>query len=104
MTHKKVSVIGAGTMGAGIAQVFAQNSISVTLFDTEERILASALTVLRKRLEPRIESGKISAVEVEKIFGKINISVELKDVKDSDFIIEAIFEDMKIKKEILKRK
>ena len=71
MTPKKVSVIGAGTMGAGIAQVFAQNSISVTLFDTEERILASALTGLRKRLEPRIEAGKISAVEVEKIFGKI---------------------------------
>ena len=100
MTPKKVSVIGAGTMGAGIAQVFAQNSISVTLFDTEERILTSALTGLRKRLEPRIEAGKISAVEVEKIFGKINISVELENVKDSDFIIEAIFEDMKIKKEI----
>ena len=100
MTPKKVSVIGAGTMGAGIAQVFAQNSISVTLFDTEERILASALTGLRKRLEPRIEAGKISAVEVEKIFEKINISVELENVKDSDFIIEAIFEDMKIKKEI----
>tara|TARA_B100000686_G_scaffold181300_1_gene188254 strand:- start:6627 stop:7487 length:861 start_codon:yes stop_codon:yes gene_type:complete len=100
MTPKKVSVIGAGTMGAGIAQVFAQNSISVTLFDTEERILTSALTGLRKRLEPRIEAGKISAVEVEKIFEKINISVELENVKDSDFIIEAIFEDMKIKKEI----
>ena len=100
MTPKKVSVIGAGTMGAGIAQVFAQNSISVTLFDTEERILTSALTVLRKRLDPRIEAGKISAVEVEKIFEKINISVELENVKDSDFIIEAIFEDMKIKKEI----
>ena len=100
MTPKKVSVIGAGTMGAGIAQVFAQNSISVTLFDTEERILTSALTGLRKRLEPRIEAGKISAVEVEKIFEKIQISVSLADVKDSDFIIEAIFEDMKIKKEI----
>ena len=100
MTPKKVSVIGAGTMGAGIAQVFAQNSISVTLFDTEERILASALTGLRKRLEPRIEAEKISAVEVERIFEKINISVELENVKDSDFIIEAIFEDMKIKKEI----
>jgi len=100
MTPKKVSVIGAGTMGAGIAQVFAQNSISVTLFDTEERILTSALTGLRKRLDPRIEAGKISAVEVEKIFEKINISVELENVKDSDFIIEAIFEDMKIKKEI----
>ena len=100
MTPKKVSVIGAGTMGVGIAQVFAQNSISVTLFDTEERILTSALTGLRKRLEPRIEAGKISAVEVEKIFEKINISVELENVKDSDFIIEAIFEDMKIKKEI----
>ena len=103
MTPKKVSVIGAGTMGAGIAQVFAQNSISVTLFDTEERILTSALTGLRKRLEPRIEAGKISAVEVEKIFEKINISVELENVKDSDFIIEAIFEDMKIKKEIFSR-
>jgi len=103
MTPKKVSVIGAGTMGAGIAQVFAQNSISVTLFDTEERILASALTGLRKRLEPRIEAGKISAVEVEKIFEKINISVDLEDVKDSDFIIEAIFEDMKIKKEIFSK-
>ncbi len=103
MTPKKVSVIGAGTMGAGIAQVFAQNSISVTLFDTEERILTSALTGLRKRLEPRIEAGKISAVEVEKIFKKINISVHLEDVKDSDFIIEAIFEDMKIKKEIFSR-
>tara|TARA_A100001037_G_C15154215_1_gene642705 strand:- start:14601 stop:15461 length:861 start_codon:yes stop_codon:yes gene_type:complete len=100
MTPKKVSVIGAGTMGAGIAQVFAQNSIFVTLFDTEEKILASALTGLRKRLEPRIEAGKISAVEVEKIFEKIQISVSLADVKDSDFIIEAIFEDMKIKKEI----
>tara|TARA_Y100000588_G_scaffold299340_1_gene320622 strand:- start:949 stop:1809 length:861 start_codon:yes stop_codon:yes gene_type:complete len=100
MTPKKVSVIGAGTMGAGIAQVFAQNSIFVTLFDTEEKILTSALTGLRKRLEPRIEAGKISAVEVEKIFEKIQISVSLADVKDSDFIIEAIFEDMKIKKEI----
>ena len=103
MSHKKVSVIGAGTMGAGIAQIFAQNSISVTLFDREESILSTALKGLRSRLESRIEAGKISVEEVEKIFGKIEISISLDEVKDSDFIIEAVFEDMEIKKDIFRK-
>ncbi len=103
MSHKKVSVIGAGTMGAGIAQVFAQNSINVTLFDREESILSAALKGLRSRLESRVEVGKISAEEVEKIFGKIEISISLDEVKDSDFIIEAVFEDMEIKKDIFEK-
>ena len=103
MSHKKVSVIGAGTMGAGIAQIFAQNSISVTLFDREESILSTALKGLRSRLESRIEAGKISVEEVEKIFGKIEISISLDEVKYSDFIIEAVFEDMEIKKDIFRK-
>ena len=103
MSHKKVSVIGAGTMGAGIAQIFAQNSISVTLFDREESILSTALKGLKSRLESRIEAGKISVEEVEKIFGKIEISINLDEVKDSDFIIEAVFEDMRIKKDIFSK-
>ncbi|MED5580260.1 MAG: 3-hydroxyacyl-CoA dehydrogenase NAD-binding domain-containing protein [Nitrospinota bacterium] len=103
MSPEKVCVIGAGTMGAGIAQVFAQNSINVILFDKNEKIVSAAIEGLRTRLEARMEDGKISSDFVEKIFDKIKISVSLDEVKDSDFVIEAVYEDMAIKKELFKK-
>lgn len=103
MNVKKAMVIGAGTMGAGIAQLLAQNGIKTVLVDVNEAILSSALGKLEKGMMGRIEKGKMTEEEMRTILGNISTSTDLADGADSDFVLEAILEDVNLKRDMFKK-
>jgi len=96
----KVAIIGAGTMGGGIAMSFANAGIPVTLIETGEAQLARGLGIMQKNYEATAARGGIPADAPAKRMGLINGVVGLEHVKDADLIIEAVFETMAVKKEV----
>ncbi|MDT0555852.1 3-hydroxyacyl-CoA dehydrogenase NAD-binding domain-containing protein [Patiriisocius hiemis] len=95
-----VGVIGAGTMGSGIAQVAATAGCVVKLYDTNQDALDKAKTSLDKILSRLIEKGRIDAHEKQRIQSNISYVSSLKDLSDSNLIIEAIIENLEIKKKV----
>lgn len=101
MDHSmKVAVIGAGTMGSGIAQVAAQAGHPVVLFDTRREAVDKALAGLRKTLDKLVEKGKFTAEQADGIHGRIAPASDLKDLAGSGLVIEAIIEDLGIKQKL----
>jgi len=101
MAIEKAMVVGAGTMGAGIAQLFAQNEIPVVLTDLNEEMVVKAIGGLEARASKRVEQGKMSAEAKDAIFSRITPATGYAKAADADVVVEAIFEDMEIKKEVL---
>ncbi len=101
MGIEKAMVVGAGTMGAGIAQIFAQNEIPVVLTDLSEEMVVKALGGLEARVAKRVEQGKMSAEDKDAIFSRITPGSGYSKAVDVDIVVEAVFEDMEIKKEVL---
>ena len=102
MQIKNVSVIGAGTMGNGIAQVFAHNGYGVTMIDVNEECLKRGVGAISKSLDRLIKKEKISADQKDEILGRINTTTDTGAVSKSQLIVEAIFEDADIKKQLWK--
>lgn len=100
MEIKTIGVVGAGTMGTGIAQTAASSGFDVFLHDISQDLLDRSLKNMAKSLEKLIEKGKISE-DKEKILARIKTTLHLKDFKEVDFIVEAVFEDYEVKKKIL---
>ena len=98
----KICVIGAGTMGAGIAQVFATKGMEVVLCDVKEEFVDKGYNTINKGLSRLVEKGKIDQNTKDGIMGRIQKTVNLGDAKDSDLVVEAIIENMDIKKELFK--
>lgn len=96
----KVAVIGAGTMGSGIAQVAAQAGHEVVLFDARREAVDQALAMLRKTLDKLVEKGKLSDEEASGIIERIAPASDLKELAGSGLVIEAIIEDLGIKKKL----
>jgi 3-hydroxybutyryl-CoA dehydrogenase len=95
---KKIAVIGAGTMGNGIAHVFAQNGFDVNLIDTQSAALDKALQTIAKNLDRQVAKSIIQATEKDTILAKITCFTTLKEgVYDRDLVIEAATENSKIK-------
>ncbi len=97
---ERVAIIGAGTMGGGIAMSFANAGIPVTLIETGDEQLKRGMGVMRKNYEATAARGGIPADAPAKRMGLINGVVGLENVKDADLVIEAVFETMAIKKEV----
>ena len=97
---KKIAVIGAGTMGSGIAQVAAQAGHDVVLFDTRREAVEKALAALRKTLDKLVEKGKLTKEQADGIHGRIAPASDLKELVGSGLVIEAIVEDLGIKKKL----
>ena len=97
---ERVAIIGAGTMGGGIAMSFANAGIPVTLIETGEEQLKRGMGVMQKNYEATAARGGIPADAPAKRMGLIDGKVGLEHVKDADLIIEAVFETMAIKKEV----
>ena len=95
-----VGIIGAGTMGGGIAMNFLNAGIPVTIVETKQEALDRGLGVIRKNYENTAKKGRISEADVEKRMGLLKGTLNLEDLKDADLIIEAIFENMAVKKEV----
>ena len=89
MKIKKVSVIGAGTMGNGIAQVFALAGIPVTMIDVSEDALKRGLATIQKSLDRLVKKDKIQADQVSEILGRVQSSPQLVAAADADLVIEA---------------
>ncbi len=95
-----VGIIGAGTMGGGIAMNFANVGIPVTLVEVKQEALDNGLGIIRKNYENSAKKGRISQQQVEERMALITGSLTYDDFKDADMVIEAVFENMAIKKEI----
>lgn len=99
-TSMKIAVIGAGTMGSGIAQVAAQAGHPVVLYDTRREAVDKALAGLRKTLDKLVEKGKFTPEQADGIHGRIAPASDLQDLAGSALVIEAIIEDLGIKKKL----
>lgn len=99
---KTIGVVGAGTMGNGIAQVVAQAGYNVLLEDIGVEFVRKGFEKIRERLEKEVKKGKIGGEEKDKILARIKIFVGLEGLKDADLIIEAAPENEEIKKKIFR--
>jgi len=97
---RSVGIVGAGTMGGGIAMNFANAGILVTVVEAEQDALGRGLALIRANYERTATRGGLSAAEVETRMGRIRGSLDFAALKDADLIIEAVFERMDIKKEV----
>ncbi|SHI81560.1 3-hydroxyacyl-CoA dehydrogenase family protein [Desulfofundulus thermosubterraneus] len=104
MEIKKVAVIGAGTMGAGIAQVCASSGYEVYLNDLSVEMLEKAQANIENSLARFVDKKKISADDMKAALGRLHKTTDLIEaVKDVDLVIEAVFEDLAVKKELFKK-
>jgi len=99
---KKIGVIGAGTMGHGIALVSARSGYDVVITDVNKRFVKEGIRKIEKFLSESIKKGKMTEYEKNKVLSKIKGSINLIDVKDCDFIIEAIVENANLKKKLFR--
>ncbi len=97
---KSVGMIGAGTMGGGIAMNFANVGIPVTLLEMTEEGLEKGLGIIRKNYEDSAKKGRISNAQVEERMTLLTGTTDYKDLADVDLVIEAVFETMEIKKKV----
>lgn len=97
---KKVGIIGAGTMGIGIAQVAATNGCKVWVYDANARQVETATLGLEKTLTKLVDKQKISGEKMTEILSNISIATELKEFKDCELVIEAIIENKEIKTKV----
>ena len=99
---KKVGVIGAGTMGNGIAQVFAQAGYDVRLVDAAEPALDRARATIEKSLGKFVEKGKLAAEDRDAALGRLSTGSDMDALSDIDYVVEAIVEDAVVKKGLFK--
>jgi len=97
---RKAAVIGAGTMGGGITMNFASAGIPVTVVEVNRDALDRGLAIIRKNYEATAAKGRLTSADVEKRMGLISPTTDFGAVADADIVIEAVFEEMPIKKEV----
>lgn len=100
MTFQRVGVIGAGQMGAGIAQVFAAAGTPVRLFDTSEQAVVKGLHGIQASLGKLASKGKLTAEAAAAAHARIEPAMRLASMKDCDLVVEAIVEDVAVKKKV----
>jgi len=100
MEIKTIGVLGAGTMGSGIAQVAAEAGYEVIMRDIKDDFVHRGMTAINKNLGRAVDKGKKSKEEAEEIVGRIRGTTNLDDLSDADLVIEAVIENMELKKEL----
>ncbi|WP_079528328.1 3-hydroxybutyryl-CoA dehydrogenase [Halobacillus hunanensis] len=100
MSINQVMVIGAGQMGAGIAQVFAQSGLNVKLNDMNEEALQKGIAGIEKRLQRAVDKGKLTAEQQANANERLTGSTDLNDASDCDLVIEAVVENMDVKTKV----
>lgn len=100
---KAVGVIGAGTMGGGIAMNFLNAGIPVTILETKQEALDRGLATIRKNYEAQVKKGKLAQDKYEARMALLKPTLSYDDVKDVDLVIEAVFEDMGVKEQVFKK-
>ncbi|WP_035240372.1 3-hydroxybutyryl-CoA dehydrogenase [Desulfobacter vibrioformis] len=101
MEIKKITVLGAGIMGAGIAQCAAQAGFEVSIRDMEDRFVENGLTTIKANLERAVSKGKMTADDADTIMDRVTGTTDLTmAVRDADLVIEAVIEVLEIKKQV----
>jgi 3-hydroxyacyl-CoA dehydrogenase len=100
---RSAAVIGAGTMGGGIAMAFANAGIPVRLLEMDQERLDRGLETIRKNYAGSVTRGRLPQEEMDRRFARISATLAYEDIRDSDIVIEAAFEDMQVKKEVFAR-
>ena len=99
----KVGVVGAGTMGNGIAHVFAQYGHNVILCDLSEDILKRAINTISENLDRQIKKGIVKAEEKEIIINRIKTTTNLEDMSEAELVIEAVVEKEDVKRDVFSK-
>ncbi|MGO9512300.1 MAG: 3-hydroxyacyl-CoA dehydrogenase NAD-binding domain-containing protein [Steroidobacteraceae bacterium] len=97
---KSVAVIGAGTMGGGIAMNFANAGLPVTVLETAQSALDRGLGVVKSNYQSTLKKGRLTAEEFDKRLGLIKGTLSYEDIRNADLVIEAVFEDLQVKKQV----
>jgi 3-hydroxyacyl-CoA dehydrogenase len=100
---KSAAIVGAGTMGGGIAMNFANAGIPVTLLETKQEALDKGLATIRKNYENTMKKGKLTPEKFEQRVGLIKGTMSYDDIKNADIVIEAVFEEMGVKESVFRK-
>ena len=100
---ERAAVLGAGTMGGGIAMNFVNAGIPVTLVERDGEALERGLGVVRRNYEATAAKGRLTAADVETRMGLLNPTTDYEAIADADVVVEAVFEDMDVKKEVFRK-
>lgn len=103
MSIRTVGIVGAGSMGSGIANLAAISGFTVVLNDVEEKYLAAGKNKIEKYLDKSVSKGKMTTVEKAEVLERIHTTVRLEDLRSADIVIEAVIEDMDVKKDVFSR-
>ena len=99
---KKVAVIGAGTMGGGIAMNFLNAGIPVVMIEMKQEALDKGTGIMRKNYEAQVKKGKLKQDKLDSRMALLSTTLKYDDLKDADLVIEAVFEDMGVKEQVFK--
>jgi len=99
---KKVAMIGAGTMGGGIAMNFLNAGIPVVMLEMKQEALDKGVGVMRKNYEAQVKKGKLKQDKLDERMALLSTTLKYDDLKDADLVIEAVFEDMGVKEQVFK--
>ncbi|TET90910.1 MAG: 3-hydroxybutyryl-CoA dehydrogenase [Methanomassiliicoccales archaeon] len=102
MEIKKIGVLGAGTMGNGIAQVSALSGHDVVMRDIEDGFLENGMKAVEKSLTKGVEKGKLTEEQKQDALSRISTTLNVEDLKDVDLVVEAVIEDADLKKRVFK--
>lgn len=102
MEIKKIGVVGAGTMGNAIAQMGAQIGCEVVMRDIEDSFVDRGIKTIDKFLAKSVEKGKIQEADKKAILGRIKGTTKMADLKDVDYVVEAVIENIDLKKQVFK--
>lgn len=100
MNTQTIGVVGAGSMGTGIANLAAINGFNVVLRDIEEQFLENALNRMSKFMDKSVSRGKLTEEQKQEALSRIQTTTRLEDLRDVDIVIEAVIEDLTLKKEV----
>jgi 3-hydroxybutyryl-CoA dehydrogenase len=100
---QKIVIVGAGTMGNGIAHTAATTGFATTLIDVNQQILDRATRTISANLQRGVDKGKMSADEKEAVLGRIRVSSDVADAADADLVVEAIIEDVAAKTSLFQK-
>jgi len=100
MNIKKPFIVGTGIMGSGVGQLCAQQGYEVTLVDISDDIVGKAREKVKTGLNRRVEKGKITQEDMESVLSRMNWSTDMEQARECDFVVEAISENIDVKKEV----
>ena len=99
---KHLGIVGAGTMGSGIAQIAALAGIVVSLYDINDTVLRQALERIKTRLKSRVDKGELTDTQLTETFGRLHPRTRLAELNHSEIVVEAVIEDLRIKKDLFR--